>query len=157
MVGEGFLLKIIDFDLAHLLKNKHTKCISKGTKDHRAPELKESQWKYNENFDFRACDVYSLGVILFTIMSSGYLPFKEDTRSEKLMGKLRELFVSGKKGDFWVTFCLASGLRFSDDYMCLINDMLDSDPAKRPTISQIMENSWFKNDDVYDVNSSEYR
>lgn len=46
--------------------------LSKGTKNLRAKEIKE-----NECVDYQAADIYSAGILLFT-MFIGHLPYLED-------------------------------------------------------------------------------
>lgn len=61
-----------DFDLAALLSDEYLN--SRGTKDYRAPELYSDE---DSDIELTSLDIFSLGVILFTMMSGGYLPFLE--------------------------------------------------------------------------------
>lgn len=75
MLGYNYALKIIDFDLSVNLKSKQT--ISKGTPDFRAPELMSERSKVT---NFKACDIYSAGIILFSLVNEGLLPFREPSK-----------------------------------------------------------------------------
>mmetsp|Transcript_68205 Transcript_68205/g.94824 ORF Transcript_68205/g.94824 Transcript_68205/m.94824 type:complete len:93 (+) Transcript_68205:248-526(+) len=89
--------------------------------------------------DYKPCDVYSAGIILFILMSGGNLPFLEkrnpSTQSKELQ-KLREYLDSGNTKYFWdyhiklATF----GVKYSASFRNLFEDMTSKDPAKRPTL-----------------------
>mmetsp|Transcript_119350 Transcript_119350/g.167864 ORF Transcript_119350/g.167864 Transcript_119350/m.167864 type:complete len:129 (-) Transcript_119350:93-479(-) len=127
-------MKIIDFDLSYKMDSKK-KCISRGTKNYRAPELKEG--KYHEDgskFNYQACDIYSLGVILFNLASQGLMPFTESEKEDDIMSELRNLFFSGKTRQFWYQYERCAKIEFSKEFKELINMMMDEDPASRATI-----------------------
>mmetsp|Transcript_145826 Transcript_145826/g.206606 ORF Transcript_145826/g.206606 Transcript_145826/m.206606 type:complete len:239 (-) Transcript_145826:99-815(-) len=66
-----YTLKIADFDLSYC--ENDSKCVSKGTTDYRAPELNQCR-----TFDqYKKCDIYSAGMLLFCMMNEGLLPYKE--------------------------------------------------------------------------------
>mmetsp|Transcript_13559 Transcript_13559/g.11625 ORF Transcript_13559/g.11625 Transcript_13559/m.11625 type:complete len:119 (+) Transcript_13559:575-931(+) len=100
MIGEGFKLKIIDFDLACTQTDKVI--TSRGTKNHRAPELLTGKVR-----SLRACDVFSLGIILFLLKSGGVLPFREceDKKNEdEILIKLHKYLDEDPK-KFWDIHC----------------------------------------------------
>lgn len=100
MIGEGYKLKIIDFDLACTKQDKYI--TSRGTRNHRAPELLSGKIK-----SLKSCDVYSLGIILFLLKSGGVLPFKElsdaEDEDEILVNLHKHLDEDPKK--FWEIHC----------------------------------------------------
>lgn len=61
LLGEDFMLKLIDFDASYH-KTKDFEIKSKGTENYRAPEIISSKCK-----DPAAADVYSLGILLFLV------------------------------------------------------------------------------------------
>jgi len=63
-------LKLIDFDFSHNVADQLTNGM-KGTPGFRAPE-----WVKKAMKDYKAADIYSLGVTLFTIVV-GWAPFEE--------------------------------------------------------------------------------
>lgn len=86
VLDSSYLLKIIDFDTAKAKTDTLFK--PKGTPCYRAPELVGIE----EVFDYRKCDIYSAGIILF-IMVCKSLPWKEnDPQGEKL----RTMFIEDK-------------------------------------------------------------
>eukprot|EP00330_Aristerostoma_sp_ATCC50986_P012263 CAMPEP_0114583360 /NCGR_PEP_ID=MMETSP0125-20121206/7108_1 /TAXON_ID=485358 ORGANISM="Aristerostoma sp., Strain ATCC 50986" /NCGR_SAMPLE_ID=MMETSP0125 /ASSEMBLY_ACC=CAM_ASM_000245 /LENGTH=131 /DNA_ID=CAMNT_0001776769 /DNA_START=184 /DNA_END=579 /DNA_ORIENTATION=+ len=96
MLGANFNLKIIDFDLAYMHEDNVIK--SKGTANFRAPELRAGA-----AFDLEACDIFSLGIILFLIKTRGILPFKECLESEdedQLLVKLQK-HLNKNPEKFW--------------------------------------------------------
>mmetsp|Transcript_36902 Transcript_36902/g.33157 ORF Transcript_36902/g.33157 Transcript_36902/m.33157 type:complete len:236 (+) Transcript_36902:166-873(+) len=70
IIGADFKVKIIDFD--HSVKIGESTSFCLGTKDFRAPEIRERDVR-----DPKACDVFSLAVILF-ILATDHFPFLED-------------------------------------------------------------------------------
>eukprot|EP00330_Aristerostoma_sp_ATCC50986_P014078 CAMPEP_0114597762 /NCGR_PEP_ID=MMETSP0125-20121206/20102_1 /TAXON_ID=485358 ORGANISM="Aristerostoma sp., Strain ATCC 50986" /NCGR_SAMPLE_ID=MMETSP0125 /ASSEMBLY_ACC=CAM_ASM_000245 /LENGTH=115 /DNA_ID=CAMNT_0001802757 /DNA_START=271 /DNA_END=618 /DNA_ORIENTATION=- len=85
MLGYRYKLKVIDFDLSSY-KNQGP-LISRGTRDFRAPELKENRVR-----NTKACDVYSLGIIAFCMMSGGILPFFEIDENDKDDDDVQKIF-----------------------------------------------------------------
>jgi serine/threonine protein kinase len=72
LLGARYQLKIADFDIAY--KKIDNKAIrSKGTKNFRAPELVRRECK-----NPAAADIYSVGIVLFTLFTAGYHPHTEE-------------------------------------------------------------------------------
>ncbi|KAH9042595.1 hypothetical protein EDB85DRAFT_1885852 [Lactarius pseudohatsudake] len=94
-----------------------------GTTGYAAPEMLEGKKYLGPEVD-----VWSLGVILYCLLTGG-LPFDDDDESI-----MRKMVI---KGDFedpeWL----------SNDIRDLIHKILQKDPIKRITISQILAHSWF--------------
>lgn len=94
-----------------------------GTTGYAAPEMLEGKKYLGPEVD-----VWSLGVILYCLLTGG-LPFDDDDESV-----MREMVI---KGDFedpeWL----------SNDIRDLVHKILQKDPVKRITIPQILAHSWF--------------
>jgi len=138
MLGEDFLLKIIDFDQAQKITDKEI--TSGGTVGYRAPEVKNGRCK-----DFQAADIYSAGVILFALKSKEY-PFVEI--KEKVV--FYDMFMYDNKL-FWKTKAERKGDKnfFSEKFKSLLNGILIKDPSKRMTIPEIKASKWY-NGPIFD-------
>ncbi|KAG6524044.1 CBL-interacting serine/threonine-protein kinase 12-like [Zingiber officinale] len=120
-------LKVSDFGLSAVSDQMredglfHTFC---GTPAYVAPEVLA-----RKGYNGAKADIWSCGVILFVLMA-GYLPFHDPN----FMLMYRKI----QKGEFrcprW----------FSADLARLISRLLDTNPATRITIPEIMDNRWFK-------------
>ncbi|GAY45793.1 hypothetical protein CUMW_092060 [Citrus unshiu] len=121
------VLKISDFGLSAISQQVredgllHTAC---GTPNYVAPEVLN-----DKGYDGRASDVWSCGVILFVLMA-GFLPFDESN----LMALYRKIC----RADFSCPSWFSSGAKK------LIKRILDPNPDTRMTISQMLEDEWFK-------------
>jgi len=77
LLGENKCLKIIDFDLSQKIEDeKRSFARSKGTTNYRAPELRNRKCD-----NFRAADIYSMGIILFAL-ATGLPPYTETDKGE---------------------------------------------------------------------------
>lgn len=120
-------LKVSDFGLSALPEQLwndgllHTQC---GTPAYVAPEVLRKK-----GYDGAKADIWSCGVILFVLLA-GYLPFQADN----LMKMYRKVFKAEFEFPQW----------FSTDAKQLISQLLVSDPAKRISILEIMQNPWFQ-------------
>lgn len=95
-----------------------------------------------------AADIFSLGVILFTICV-GHMPYIED---EKIEGINFDLIVqSGDMVTFWESHkeLLNHKVSFDRSFKSLFEGMIDKDPKKRASIKEIKESEWYKRE-VYD-------
>ncbi|KAJ6331922.1 hypothetical protein OIU76_010325 [Salix suchowensis] len=121
------VLKVSDFGLSALPQQVredgllHTTC---GTPNYVAPEVIN-----NKGYDGAKADLWSCGVILFVLMA-GYLPFEESN----LMALYKKIFKAEFTCPPW----------FSTSAKKLIKRILDPNPLTRITISELIENDWFK-------------
>ncbi|XP_068634405.1 CBL-interacting protein kinase 2-like [Aristolochia californica] len=127
LLDENGNLKVSDFGLSALAESKrqdgllHTTC---GTPAYVAPEVIS-----RKGYDGAKADIWSSGVVLFVLLA-GYLPFHDSN--------LMEMYRKIGKGEFrcpnW----------FPSDVRRLLCRILDPNPSTRISISNIMENSWFR-------------
>ncbi|XP_017978412.1 PREDICTED: CBL-interacting serine/threonine-protein kinase 12 [Theobroma cacao] len=127
LLDDGGNLKVSDFGLSAVSDQIrqdglfHTFC---GTPAYVAPEVLA-----RKGYDAAKVDIWSCGVILFVLMA-GYLPFHD----HNVMAMYKKIY----KGEFrcprW----------FSPELTRLLTKLLDTNPEKRITIPEIMENRWFK-------------
>jgi SNF-related kinase len=71
LLADGFSLKITDFDLSMKIEDSFGKQTGRGTPGYRAPEVKNETCT-----DLMAADVYSMGIILFSLVT-GNPPYNE--------------------------------------------------------------------------------
>jgi BR serine/threonine kinase len=117
-------IKIADFGFARWMRASQadTSC---GSPHYAAPEIIKG-----ETYDGRRSDIWSVGVILYTLLS-GRLPF-DDTSIRVLLQKV-------KTGEYCSPDC-------PDDIQELIRRMLEVDPAKRIALREIKESAAFRRD-----------
>jgi len=119
--------KLIDFGLCEFI-DPARRLITRwvGSPDYVCPEIILAQ-----PYDPFKADVFSLGVVLYALLV-GQFPFAKDERVKKLVREgthpnvhwpLRTLPVSA---------------------IDLVNRMLHSDPAMRPTMEEVLKHPWFK-------------
>ncbi|KAM0937261.1 putative protein kinase CAMK-CAMKL-CHK1 family [Dioscorea sansibarensis] len=127
LLDSSGILKVSDFGLSALPQQVredgllHTTC---GTPNYVAPEVIS-----DKGYDGAKADLWSCGVILFVLMA-GYLPFEDSN--------LASLYKKIFKADFTCPSW------FSTSAKKLIKRILDPNPETRITISEVLENDWFK-------------
>lgn len=120
-------LKVSDFGLSALSQQVrddgllHTSC---GTPNYVAPEVLNDR-----GYDGATADIWSCGVILFVLLA-GYLPFEDDN----LMILYNKIASADYTFPPWLSFPAKR----------LITKILDPNPMTRITMSEILEDEWFK-------------
>jgi serine/threonine protein kinase len=135
LLTEDFMLKITDFDLAY--KKGDLAVRGQGSINFRAPEVKALACTNPEK-----ADVYSSGIILFTLRT-GYLPYFED---ESLYGyDLFDLMLNNVDS-FWIAHRIIgrSVGKFSDEFKKLFISMTKKEPEQRASIQEIKESDWYR-------------
>ncbi|XP_050072299.1 ovarian-specific serine/threonine-protein kinase Lok-like [Anopheles maculipalpis] len=125
------LLKVSDFGSSKFLGNNVLMRTICGTPEYVAPEVLEHG---NQKPYTRQIDIWSLGVVLYTMLS-GLLPFaKSDgiTDIEQI-----------KRGQFTLSYPVFRSVN-SCRVKKLIYDILNVDPKKRPTITMLVQSEWFR-------------
>jgi serine/threonine protein kinase len=149
LLDENLELKITDFDLAQCMVSEK-KQFGSGTVGYRAPEIAKRKCH-----NFYAADIYSMGIILF-IMMSGYPPYNEDPKHGydhfyKMLGTQAFWDAHIRKKDKYF---------YSHEFMDLIDWMLCEKPGDRPTIREIKDHSWYRkgtlNDTQYEHEMKKY-
>lgn len=130
-------IKVVDFGFAQLKRegdSLHTPCY---TLHYAAPEvLHNSVQGYDEN-----CDLWSLGVILYTMLS-GRAPFlarSRDDSSAAIMNRIRE-------GDF--SFSGGAWESVSQEAKDLTKGLLTVEPSQRLRMSELLSHPWLMGCDV---------
>jgi len=129
--GNPEALRICDFGFAKQLRAENglltTPCY---TANFVAPEVLRKQ-----GYD-AACDVWSLGVLLF-IMLSGKTPFANSgtDNPEEILQRI---------GEGMFDMCGGNWNSVSESAKDLVRSMLDVEPSNRPTAVQILNHAWMK-------------
>jgi serine/threonine protein kinase len=115
--GERRRVKILDFGLARgvdedIRLTQTGKAL--GTPTYMAPEQVETR-----PVDHR-CDLFSLGTLLYRL-STGIEPFKRETIFETLRAVVQDQVKP-----------IPASLRIPDDFVALINKLMEKNPARRP-------------------------
>ena len=118
-------IKLIDFGLAKIAMGKNQSEVA-GTPYYMAPEVLEG--KYTQK-----ADIWSMGVLVYT-MVSGYLPFQGNSAAD--------VFERIKAGKYHFNHTEFNDV--SDECKSLIKQLLEHDPNKRPTGTQVLQHPWFK-------------
>ena len=116
-------LKIADFGLSNIYKNNELLSTDCGSPCYAAPEMLSG-----EKYFGLSADIWSSGIILYTMLC-GRLPF-EDKDNQLLYNKIKE-------GNFKIPEFL------SENAKDILTKIINVDPKKRYTISQIKKHPWF--------------
>jgi len=120
--------KLIDFGIAcHFKQTEHRKG-EKGTEAYEAPEVKNDESSYSEK-----CDLWSLGVLLYAMLSSS-LPFSSAEAARK--------GIFSTEGSRWRDI--------SPEAKDLIRQLLVVDPSLRLSAAQVLEHPWVSTTTVED-------
>lgn len=124
------VIKIIDFGLTRTLAPGEKIADGFGTITYVAPEVLTRK-PYNKQID-----IWSMGVILYFLLSSGKLPFYDDNNNEEVIAKKAVLMDPSFPEELFS--------KRSKSAMLLVNDCLIKDPEKRITIDNFLKNEWLK-------------
>ncbi|XP_067007640.1 ribosomal protein S6 kinase alpha-5 [Anabrus simplex] len=130
-------IKIVDFGFARLKQEKepmHTPCF---TLHYAAPEvLREAFTQGSDGYD-ENCDLWSLGVILYTMLS-GRAPFHARSRDDSAAAVMARI----KGGEF--NFNADAWAHVSSQAKYLTKGLLTVDPKKRLRMTDLLMNEWLQ-------------
>jgi len=133
LMGANKGLKIIDFDLSQRMDDEtRGPARGKGTTNYRAPEIRTKKC-----VNFKAADIYSMGVILFA-MATGLPPYTESDKGEcdgwyHLLMKQPE--------NYWDK--ISKYVTVSEEFKELFGGMICEQPSQRLDMNQIRNTKWF--------------
>ena len=122
-------IKLGDYGFCVELRNSGLKT-SCGTKMYMAPEMLDK--KDGCRYDGRSTDIFSMGVVLFTLLT-GEIPF-----FEALDECYRKLFFDNANARICDKF------KMNKKAFSLILGMIDKDPAKRMKMEDIKNHPWLE-------------
>jgi len=137
LLDENYQLKIADFDLSQSLDSELLE--NKGSAGYRAPEILKGNCK-----DFIAADLYSIGIILF-ILVTGHPPYNETVSGNGTkLCSLRKSFLKSEER-FWNYHCdlLNDWDNYSEDLKAMLKVLLAENPEER-TMQNIKNSAWFQ-------------
>jgi 5'-AMP-activated protein kinase catalytic alpha subunit len=123
LLDRHFIVKVADFGFCHVSASKALLKTPCGSPFYAPPEIIS-----NESYDGKSADVWSLGVLLFT-MVTGSLPWSP--------GNQTELFRQIRDADIDIPATLSAPLRE------LLGQMLERTPRERITIGEVLGHPWF--------------
>ena len=158
LFDENFIIKLCDFGFSTKIpKDKNGKTLfltaKLGTRHYAAPEILE-----DKEYDGKKVDIFSLGVILFTLRLNkyGFNTAKIPTIPENAIDPKDLLYKYIKeKNDivYWKKIGNIEGL--SEDFKTLYLKMVAYDPNERPTIEEIYNDEWMK--EIRDLDDTEFQ
>ena len=129
LLDKDFCPKISDFGFA---------CInSPNLGDNLGPFIaKPSEINEEKQYDGIKADIFSLGVLLFTL-TVGSPGFKSATNEDKFYQKIKNRELD----EYWT---IVDGTNLSNDFKDLYAKMVSYDPNQRPSAEDILKHDWFK-------------
>jgi len=124
-------VKLIDFGMAKYVQTPELAPAVIGTPIYVAPEILEAATQPGRNPFSTAVDMWSAGVLLY-ILLAGFPPFLHDSEPA--------LFDSIKKGVFSLDDPVWDSV--SSEAKDLVRRLLEVDPSKRLTASQVLNHKW---------------
>jgi SNF-related kinase len=135
-------VKLIDFDACEPIKKGNKLSTIKGSPGYRAPEFLKGTLE-----DFTAGDIYSLGIVLFTLVV-GNPPYNEVEKNGRFsFDKYYEVLTTDVK-KFWKvheSYRETEGRpKLSKAFKEVVEAMLKEDPKKRPKICDLERFAWLQ-------------
>lgn len=132
LLDKDFHLKLADFGFSS--KSKISRAY-KGTKSYMAPEIYEGN-----SYKTEVADLFSAGVVLF-VMCTCFTPFLKANKSDPYYSKV----IEGKWEELWELYSKMDNFDtpFSQSFKDLISKLLNPNPRKRLSISEIKKHEWF--------------
>ncbi len=131
LLDADYKLKIADFDTASMGTDSYT--VGRGTKNYRAPELRNDVC-----LDPFAADIYAAGVILF-ILLTGCFPFIENST---VKGYNLNKLLDEESPVYWEALQKCK-IQLNEDAKELFLSMVRFIPIERATLTEIRANKWF--------------
>lgn len=134
LIGSDYNLKLADFDFAY--KEGDIGLLGFGSQNFRAPEVISREVRIPEK-----ADLYSLGVILFCLVS-GHIPYVEHKQIQGY--DLFNLFLDDPES-YWNALKEVQGEALDcEDLKKLIESMVCREPCKRASLEDVKKNAWYK-------------
>ena len=124
-------LKIIDLGVCQTLTYGEYAEAPIGTNGYISPEI-----YLHHNYSFKV-DIWSLGVILYLIITGGMLPFDDEKMDSHIIGK-KVLYLQQEYPEKYFS-------NKSKGLIPLLDKMLEKNDKKRINITELLKDNWFEN------------
>lgn len=133
LIGSDMRLKIADFDSSHHESDSFVR--GTGTANFRAPELK------TDCKSPKAADVFSLGVMLFILVTGSHCFFEDKLVSGY---NLLELILNQDQA-YWRAVSACLGMKIKDEsFKELFFSMVKRNPDERISLSEVKNSKWYR-------------
>ena len=122
-------LKIIDLGVCKTLTYGQMASEPIGTNGYISPEI-----YLHEEYSFKT-DIWSLGIILYLLITQGLLPFDNENMDNKVIGK-KVIYLQQEYPDEYFGKC-------SKSLMNLLDKMLEKNMERRIDINSLLKDNWF--------------
>ena len=122
-------LKIIDLGVCKTLTYGQMASEPIGTNGYISPEI-----YMHQEYSFKT-DIWSLGIILYLLITQGILPFDNENMDNKVIGK-KVIYLQQEYPDEYFGKC-------SKSLMNLLDKMLEKNMEKRIDINSLLKDNWF--------------
>ena len=122
-------LKIIDLGICKTLTYGQMASNPLGTNGYISPEI-----YLHKEYSFKT-DIWSLGIILYCLITQGVLPFDHENMDNKVIAK-KVIYLQQEYPEEYFGKC-------SKSLMILLDKMLDKNFEKRIDINNLLKDSWF--------------
>ena len=136
LLDQNFYPKIFNFSFAKQFQQNNNPIILNdfvGTRPYSPPQILK-----REPYNGEKADIFSLGVILFTL-ASHIFGFNQATQNDNLY---RNILI-GNIAQYWESIFHEIGFNFSDELKNLYIRMVAPNENNRPNIAEILQHQWF--------------
>ena len=143
LCGDNYDLKLCDFGFSAKFydENGRKKKLKKfkGTTFYAAPEILE-----NKKYDGEKSDIFSIGALLFTLMTKKYM-FEKTRKKNVSSSNLYKYIISKQFYKFWSLIENSMSIKsLNENFKNLFVKLVAYNPDERPTIEEIKNHDWMQ-------------